>query len=111
MTETEMQEFLILLREQERRIKLNKIDTFFPETGPLRRELYPKHMMFFEAGAEYKLRLLMAGNRVGKTFAAAFEIACHTTGIYPEWWKGKRFVHCNNWWICGVDSKVILAML
>jgi phage terminase large subunit-like protein len=75
------------------------------------RSLYPKHLKFFDAGNKYKLRLLMAGNRVGKTLASGFEIACHVTGNYPDWWAGKKFEHANNWWVCGVDSKVILSTL
>lgn len=33
----------------------------------------------------------MAGNQLGKTMAGAAEAAMHMTGIYPEWWKGRRF--------------------
>ena len=29
-------------------------------------------------------RLLMAGNRVGKSFSGAMEMAFHTTGLYPK---------------------------
>jgi hypothetical protein len=45
----------------------HKLDSSYPETGPLRRELYPKHLEFFEAGARYNERLFLAANRVGKT--------------------------------------------
>lgn len=41
----------------------NKIASFFPETGPLRRELYPKHMEFFEASASYRETAFIAANR------------------------------------------------
>ena len=30
----------------------HKIEQFYPDTGPLRRELYVKHLQFFEAGAQ-----------------------------------------------------------
>lgn len=33
----------------------------------------------------------MAGNQLGKTVAGAAESAMHLTGVYPEWWEGKRF--------------------
>lgn len=39
---------------------------YFPDDGPLRRELYPKHMAFFAGGAKYHERLFMAANRIGK---------------------------------------------
>lgn len=102
---------LELLEEKVLRARRKFIDNFYPISGELRRELYPKQLTFYHAGAEFKLRLFMAANRVGKTYAAAYEIACHVTGIYPEWWIGKKFIHPQNWWVCGVDSKVILSML
>lgn len=63
----------------------------FPETGPLRRELYSRHLDFFRHGADTKERLFLAGNRVGKTEAGAYECTLHLTGLYPGWWEGRRF--------------------
>lgn len=80
-----------LLEEKARRKKYNAFDTLFPDTGPLRRELYVKHLAFFDAGVEHRERLFMAGNRVGKTIAGGYEATCHLTGVYPHWWKGRRF--------------------
>ena len=79
--------------------------SIFPESGAHRRELYPKHLEFFEGGARYKERLFMAANRVGKTVAGAFETACHLTGEYPAWWKGFRFTKAPDAWACGVNSQ------
>ena len=79
--------------------------TMFPDTGPLRRELYPKHLEFFHAGAQYTERLFMAANRVGKTVAGAFETTCHLTGHYPSWWEGRRFEHATDGWACGNNSQ------
>lgn len=84
-------ELLQLLEEKANRIKYNQIDSWFPDTGPLRRELYPKHLAFFDAGAVDRERLFMAGNRVGKTIAGGYEVTCHLTGIYKPWWTGRRF--------------------
>jgi phage terminase large subunit-like protein len=56
-----------------------------------RRQLYPRHMEFFWAGSQVPQRCFMAANRVGKTRAGAFEMTCHLTGLYPDWWEGKRF--------------------
>ena len=53
--------------------------TMFSEAGPGRRELYPKQIEFFGAGLQYKERLFMAANRVGKTVAGGFEATCHLT--------------------------------
>jgi len=63
----------------------------FPDDGPYRRELYPKQLELFRAGKLHKERLFMAGNRVGKTEAGGYEVCCHLTGLYPDWWEGKRF--------------------
>ena len=38
-----------------------------------------------------KERLLMAGNRSGKSRCGAGEVAIHATGLYPDWWDGRRF--------------------
>jgi phage terminase large subunit-like protein len=79
--------------------------TLFSDGGPLRRELYPKHIEFFAAGAQYNERLFMAANRVGKTVAGAFETTCHLTGLYPSWWQGRRFEDATDGWACGTNSQ------
>lgn len=91
LTYSEKLELLRLLEEKERRIRYNQFDSWFPDSGPLRRELYPKHLAFFEAGNEHRERLFMAGNRVGKTIAGGYEVTCHLTGKYPHWWVGRKF--------------------
>lgn len=69
-----------------------KLWTYYPETGPLRRELYTKHMAFFAAGAEHRERLMLAANRIGKTEGVGgYELTLHLTGLYPDWWVGRRF--------------------
>lgn len=52
---------------------------------------YPKQYEFHAAGATFRERLDMAGNRLGKTLCAGFESAMHATGWYPDWWPGRRF--------------------
>ncbi len=37
----------------------------------------------------------------GKSISGAFETACHLTGLYPEWWVGKRFDHPISAWAAG----------
>lgn len=48
---------------------------------------------FHAAGKDHQERMLMAANRPGKTICAAAEVAMHMTGIYPDWWPGRRFDH------------------
>ena len=69
------------------------------------RRHYRKQLEFFAAGRRYHQRLLMAANRVGKTEAGAFELTCHATGLYPDWWIGKRFDSPGEWWACGTTSE------
>lgn len=93
---------ILAIRERQQR---NKISLYFPDTGEFRRELYPKHIEFFEAGAKYKERLFMAANRIGKSESGAYETTCHLTGVYPHWWKGKRFTQPIEAWACGTTSE------
>lgn len=99
---------IALLEEQERRKARRKLYTFYPEAGPLRRDLYLKHLEFFRLGAgdEVNERAFMAANRVGKTWGAGgYETALHLTGLYPDWWQGRRFTHPVDWWAAGDTSE------
>ena len=111
LTNEEKSELLELLKEKEVRVRRRLIDTYFPASGPRNRTLYPKHMMFFEAGVQHKLRLFMAANRVGKSLAAIYEVSLHLTGQYPKWWKGRKFDKPTDWWLAGVDSNLVKATL
>lgn len=91
------QALLELEKDEARR----KWQNFFPDEGPLRRELYPRHVEFFRAGATHRERLFMAANRVGKTITGAVEVSFHLTGRYPEWWEGRRFEHPIDAWVAG----------
>ena len=54
---------------------------------------YQKRFHFAKAdGKLAMIRGLMAGNQVGKTKCAAYEVAMHLTGRYPDWWEGRRFL-------------------
>lgn len=69
------------------------------------RDRYPKHLEFFEAGANYRERCFLAANRVGKTTCGSFELTCHMTGLYPDWWLGKRFDYPIRAWACGKKNE------
>ena len=51
----------------------------------------PWQLEFHQAGKTCQERMIMAGNRTGKTWPAAVETAFHMTGEYPDWWDGKVF--------------------
>lgn len=84
-------ELVAISEELERREARRMLYGLFPGIGPYARQHYPKHLEFFRNGAKYDERVFLAGNRVGKTVAAGTEIAYHLTGLYPDWWEGKRF--------------------
>jgi phage terminase large subunit-like protein len=88
-----------------------KIKNYFKDTGPYRRELYPKHEQFFRAGAHHRTRAFIAGNRVGKSETGAFETALHLTGDYPDWWVGRRFDGPVNVWAAGDTAKTVRDIL
>lgn len=106
LSRAEKLELLALLEEQERRKAGRKLLTYYPDDGPLRRELYPKHLEFFAAGAKYRERLMLAGNRVGKTEGVGgYETTLHLTGQYPAWWQGKRFDRPTRVWASGKTNE------
>ena len=72
---------LALLKELKRRQDRNKLANYKP---------YPKQKEFHGFGSTHRERLFRAGNQLGKTWSSAYEIAYHLTGLYPDWWTGRR---------------------
>lgn len=105
------QELVELITEHSKRVKTNKRQSFFPDEGQFRRSLYPKHIAFMAAGAKYKERVMLAGNRVGKTVTGAFEVMTHATGDYPLWWTGRRFNTPTQMWVAGQTSETTRNIL
>src|SRR4051812_28075866 len=68
---------------------------------------YPKQRELFAAGKSHRERLMMASNQSGKSIAAAYEVALHATGLYPDDWPGYRFDRAPRIWACGETSEVI----
>lgn len=105
-------ELLQLLEEKQRRESRRKIYNYYPDKGRLRRELYPKHLSFFEAGKKFRQRLMLAANRVGKTEGVGlYELVWHLTGDYPAWWVGRRFDHPVKAWAAGDTGKTVREIL
>lgn len=108
LTSSEKLELMQILDIQERRKKRNRITSYFPDSGPLRRELYQRHLEFFSHGKDQRERLFMAANRVGKTESAGgYEMALHLTGDYPDWWEGRRFDEPVKAWAAGDTSQTV----
>jgi phage terminase large subunit-like protein len=77
--------------------------TWFPT--PEIRAKYPKQMAHFKDGATYDERGLFGGNRTGKTHCGAYEDTLHLTGLYPEWWDGRRYDHPVDAWVATDTAK------
>jgi len=100
-----------LAAEEEAKRTGNLLSVYFPDTGPYRRELYPKHLAYFKAGAQHRERLFLAANRVGKTIVGAYELTCHLTGLYPAWWEGRRFDRAIKAWAAGDTGKTTMEII
>ncbi|HNT40041.1 MAG TPA: terminase family protein [Rubrivivax sp.] len=112
LSRAETVELLRLDAELQRRAARRKWLTYYPDEGPLRRELYPKHLQFFAAGAAHRQRLMLAANRVGKTESVGlYELTLHLTGRYPAWWVGRRFTRPINAWAAGDTGKTVRDIL
>lgn len=110
-TEADEIEYLRLLEEEDLYQRRNMLFRLYPDDGPLRRELYPKHIQHFAAGLEYNERAMVGGNRSGKTMACSYETTCHLIGFYPRWWPGFRFDRAITAWAAGEDTKAVRESL
>lgn len=106
LSDEELNRVTELCRELDWEARTTKLYQLYPDTGPLRRELYPKHLEFFRAGTKFTERACVAANRVGKTWGiGGYETALHLTGAYPEWWDGRRFASPIDAWAAGDTSE------
>lgn len=103
-----------VVRELGRRSRMNRFDHLFPDEDTVQpdgstnyaRQKYPKHLEFFDAGARYRERCAMAANRIGKSFGmGGYEMTCHLTGLYPNWWTGRRFTRPIKAWAAGKTNE------
>ena len=78
---TESQRIQEIISTLNTRQQTNKLNYYVP---------YKFQGAFHQSGSEANQRLLMAANRVGKSYVGAMEMAIHLTGDYPEWWVGKK---------------------
>lgn len=101
----EKRRILNLYLQQEKWEKYNQVDKYY--ATPEDRDDYGKHMEFFKAGLNYKERLILAANRTGKSLSSCYELVCHATGNYPDWWEGRRLKEAQDWWVCGENNNLL----
>lgn len=73
--------------------------------------IYDWQKDFINSSADHLWSMLMAGNQVGKTTTALYLVALHATGLYPDWYTGKRFLMPPRIWLCGSTQKKVLDVL
>ena len=79
----------------------------YPEDGPFARRFYSKHLEHFRMGKTARERCVMGGNRTGKTEMGAFETTAHATGLYPDWWEGRKFNEPIEAWVAGKTNETV----
>ena len=80
MNHGDLQQAVDIARELRQRERYNRKDLYDP---------YPYQEAFHKTGSESNQRLLMAANRIGKSYCGAAELSYHLTGLYPSWWSGE----------------------
>jgi phage terminase large subunit-like protein len=49
---------------------------------------------------------MLAANRIGKTEGVGgYEVTLHATGLYPDWWQGRRFDEPIRGWVAGKTNE------
>jgi len=87
---------LELLKELKQRERYNRVDYYDP---------YPYQVKFHDTGADSNQRLLMAANRIGKSYCGSMELSYHLTGLYPDWWNGRVYKQPIVAWAGGVSNE------
>ena len=90
------EEFVRVAAEVVRRQQRRRLLTYVP---------YGFQADFHAASSDNNQVLLMAANRVGKTYCGAAEMAYHLTGLYPEGWKGRTYNRPIKAWAAGTTNE------
>jgi len=88
----EITQALLKLKDKQRRA--DSYATFYPFQHKLVRHT-----------AEYRSVLLMAANRVGKTFTGTVIDGVHLSGDYPDDWEGHKFDKAPLCWLLGYSGE------
>lgn len=95
LTPDEKVELLKLLQEKEERRRHNKISWFKP---------YKWQKKVCNASLKGRQIASMCANQIGKSTIGAYITAVHLTGLYPSWWKGRRFTKPPYSWAAGITN-------
>jgi phage terminase large subunit-like protein len=84
-------------RDKDVALALAELEKRKARQAPLSYIPYPKQKLFHNT--RVKERIFFAANQVGKSMSAAFEVAYHATGRYPDWWTGNTVAKPAHIWI------------
>jgi phage terminase large subunit-like protein len=104
LSRQDKERLFLLLKERERRKSLTTIASVF-------KSLYPWQHKFIGSTLTARSCMLMAANRVGKTYTGCLVDAIHATGDYPEGWTGHKFEHAPLIWVLGYSGEKIRDLL
>lgn len=113
LSREERERVALILDELAKRHERRQFFRLFPDEDAVQpngsiihaRHKYPKHLDFFAAGKRYRERAFMAANRIGKTTGGSYELTAHLTGLYPDWWEGRRFQDPVRCWAAGKTNE------
>jgi phage terminase large subunit-like protein len=74
-------------------------------------EPHAKQLIFHSVGLEAQERLITGGNRSGKSYSSAIEVAKHVSGLYGDDWNGYKFDKPIRAWIVGKTAPVIVETI
>ena len=70
-----------------------------------RYEPYKWQAQFLRETLDNQEMMLRAANRVGKTHTAAYLASVFATGLYPDWWEGRKHKHSTLGWAVSVTNE------
>lgn len=111
LSKEQLIELIKLAEDRKEFLKYNKIFSYFPDTGPFRKELYPKHMELERAGKKHLIRGFIGGNGTGKSIWGCRETYFHCSGKYPSDWQGRRYKEPIKAWVVGRENKQMRAAI
>lgn len=109
-TEADLQKLHSLISELEEIGRQNQLAEMYEKPlsdGGCAGAPYDWQVNWHQMGQRCDQRGMICANRTGKTRTAAAEVAIHTTGVYPKWWKGHRLHVANDWIVCGITNESV----
>lgn len=108
---TKIKTLIETIQKTKKAEKYGGLSKWFVPGTPVGIDKLHKHREFLFAGLKYHERYFSAANRIGKTIASCYEVSLHMTGLYPDWWKGRRFNRPVKVYIAGSTNETTRNIL